>query len=57
MKILERLFRKKVSILGPDGKPVAVEPGPTIISGVEKHPERIGGGKGIQHPDSDGQPR
>lgn len=55
MKILERLFGKKVSIPGTDGKPVVIEPGPTVIKDV-KHPERIGGGKGIHHPDSDANP-
>lgn len=60
LKILENFFAKLgvkgVSVPGPDGKP-AIEPGPTVISGVDKHPERIGGGKGLQHPDSDGEPR
>ena len=55
LRILEKLLGKKVNIPGPDGKPIVAEPGPTVIKGV-KHPERTGGGKGIHHPDSDGQP-
>lgn len=56
LRILERFFGKKVSVPGPDGKP-AIEPRPTIISGVDKHPQRIGGGKVPHKPDSDGEPR
>lgn len=55
-KLLERLFGKKVSIPGSDGKQVVVEPGPKVVKGVEQHPERTGGGQGIHHPDSDGNP-
>lgn len=56
MRILEKLLKRKVSIPGPDGKPVKVKPGPTEIKDAHIHPERIGGGQGIHHPDSDGQP-
>lgn len=56
LRILERLIGKKVNVRGPHGESV-VEPGPTIITGANIRPDRIGGGKGLQHPDSDGKPR
>jgi len=60
LEILKSFFKKRgvpdVIIRGPDGKPVVVEPGPTITTGKDIHTEKVGGGKISHKPDSDGNP-
>ncbi len=59
LNILKKFFRPRgvpdVKVCGPKGEEVTTT-GPTIITGTDKHTEKVRDGQVSHKPDSDGQP-